>query len=100
MATYGFDGSTLVDELNRLANFSYYPPREEYKDAAAAAYQWAQIRGVYLDGGVTDTVGLLNLIEGTYPDDRQYWKDLAGVCNAIAGTTGLEPAAALREVMY
>jgi hypothetical protein len=24
--------------------------------------------------------------------------DIAGICNRIAGTTGLEPAAALREV--
>jgi hypothetical protein len=24
--------------------------------------------------------------------------DIAGICNLIAGTTGLEPAAALREV--
>ena len=40
---------------------------------------------------------MLNLIDGV--TDRSKFLDIAGVCNKIAGTTGLEPAAALRQVL-
>ena len=96
MATYGVNGSTVVDELNRLANGgATYPPRQDYLDTAAAAQAWASATAVTL-GDVTDTVGVLNYIYGIY--DRSNMKDIAGICNLLAGTTGLEPAAALREV--
>jgi len=96
VATYGFDGSTVVDELNRLANGgATYPPRQDYLDTAAAAQAWAAAKSVSL-GKITDTVGVLNYINGV--TDRSKMLDIAGVCNSIAGTTGLEPAAALREV--
>ena len=93
--SYGKFGSTLVDELNRLANGGTYPPRADYKDTAAAARAWAVAKSVST-GKVTDTVGVINYIGGitTRPD----MLDIAGICNKIAGTTGLEPAAALREV--
>ncbi len=95
MPTYGTAGSTFIDELNRLANGgASYPSITLYKDEAAAARAWASARTVTL-GAVTDTVGVLNLIaSNTRPD----WKDLAGVCNQLASTTGLDPVAALREV--
>ena len=93
--SYGRFGSTLVDELNRLANGGTYPPRSAYLDTAGAAQAWAIAANVDL-GTVTDTVGCLNLGYGI--TDRTNWLDIAGICNKIAGTTGLEPAAALREV--
>ena len=93
--TYGTYGSTLNDELNRLANGGTYPPRQDYKDQAAAAQAWAAAKSVSL-GTITDLVGVLNYIDGV--TDRSQMLDIAGVCNAIAGTTQLEPAAALREV--
>ena len=96
MATYGFDGSTLNDELNRLANGgATYPAYADYLDQAGAAQKWASVKSVAL-GGVTDLVGTLNKIAGNTLDVNSL--ELAGVCNQIAGTTGLEPAAALREV--
>lgn len=96
MATYGVDGSTLNDELNRLANGgATYPVLTEYKDMAGAAQAWAGVTNVAL-GKVTDLVGVLNLIAGI--TDRKNMLDVAGVCNLLGGTTGLEPAAALREV--
>ena len=97
MATYGFNGSTLNDELNRLANGggTTYPPYSAYKDQAAAAQAWAAAKAVSL-AGVTDLVGVLNYIDGI--TDRSKMLDVAGICNAIAGTTGLEPAAALRQL--
>lgn len=91
----GIYGSTLNDELNRLANGGTYPARQDYEDQAGAAQAWAAANSVSL-GSVTDLVGVLNLINGV--TDRSQWLDIAGVCNAIAGTTGLEPAAALRQV--
>ena len=93
--SYGYFGSTLVDELNRLANGGTYPPRADYKDTAAAAKAWAIRKGVVL-GKVTDTVGVINYINNI--KNRNDMLDIAGICNKIAGTTGLEPAAALREV--
>lgn len=97
MATYGFDGSTLNDELNRLANGggTTYPPYSAYLDQAGAAQAWAALLATDLEG-ITDLVGVLNYIAGI--TDRTQFLDIAGVCNYIAGTTQLEPAAALREV--
>ena len=83
-----------MDELNRLANGgASYPARINYLDAAAAARAWAAARTVTLS--VTDTVGVINEIAGL---TRGNWQALAGVWNYIAGTTGLDPVAALREV--
>jgi len=91
----GVPGSTLVDELNRLANGGTYPNYSAYLDTAAAARAWAAARSVSL-GAITDTVGVLNYINGATSTSKML--DIAGVCNSIAGTTGLEPAAALRQV--
>ena len=91
----GIYGSTLNDELNRLANGGTYPARQDYKDQAGAAQAWATARSVSLST-ITDLVGVLNYINGV--TDRKLMLDVAGVCNALAGTTQLEPAAALRQV--
>ena len=91
----GIDGSTLNDELNRLANGGTYPVISDYLDRAGAAKKWAVAKGK-TPGKITDLVGLLNLIANI--SSRTNWLDVAGVCNYIAGTTGLEPAAALRKV--
>jgi hypothetical protein len=89
----GTYGSTLVSELNRLANGGTYPAVNTL-DMAGAARAWAAARSVTLSA--TDTVGVLNEIAGiTDPKD---WIDLSGICNVIAGTTGLPAAAALRGV--
>jgi len=90
----GIYGSTLNDELNRLANGGTYPAIQDYKDQAGAAQAWAAARSVSLND--TDLVGVLNLINGV--TDRKLFLDVAGVCNSLAGTTQLEPAAALRQV--
>lgn len=86
-------GSTLVAELNRLANGSTYPAITAYLDEAAAARAWAAARGVTLYH--TDTVGVLNDIAGI-PDGSNNRLDYNGVCNYIAGTTGLTANAALQ----
>jgi len=91
----GIAGSTLNDELNRLANGGTYPAISAYKDQAGAAQSWAAAKSVSL-GKVTDLVGVVNYIGGI--TNRTQMLDIAGICNKIAGTTGLEPAAALRQV--
>ena len=92
----GIAGSTLNDELNRLANGGTYPAISAYLDQAGAAQAWAAARSVSL-GSTTDLVGVLNLIGGV--TSIPFWLDIAGICNYIAGTTQLEPAAALRAVL-
>ena len=92
---YGKPGSTLNDELNRLANGGTYPAISAYKDQAGAAQAWAAAKSVSL-GKVTDLVGVINYVGGI--TSRKSMLDIAGICNYIAGTKGLEPAAALREV--
>jgi hypothetical protein len=92
---YGDLGSTLNDELNRLANGGTYPARADYLDQAGAAKKWAIRKGVAL-GKVTDLVGVINYIGGITV--RPNMLDIAGICNKIAGTTGLEPSAALGQV--
>jgi hypothetical protein len=93
--SYGTAGSTLNDELNRLANGGTYPSISAYKDQAGAAQAWAAAKSVSL-GKVTDLVGVINYVGGI--TIRPDMLDIAGICNYIASTTGLEPAAALREV--
>ena len=90
----GTYGSTLTSELNRLANGGTYPAISAYVDQALAARNWAAARSVTLT--VTDTVGVLNQIAGI--TNQKDWLDFSGVCNYIAGTTGLPAAAALRAV--
>ena len=90
----GTYGSTLTSELNRLANGGTYPAISDYVDQALAARNWAAQRSVTLT--VTDTVGVLNQIAGI--TNQKDWLDFSGVCNYIAGTSGLPAAAALRAV--
>ena len=91
----GIAGSTLNDELNRLANGGTYPAISAYLDQAGAAKAWATAKGKTL-GKVTDLVGVINIIGNI--TNRSQMLDIAGICNKIAGTTQLEPAAALRQV--
>lgn len=94
--SYGYFGSMLNDELNRLANGGTYPARSAYLDEAGAAQAWAAAKGVNL-GGVTDLTGVLNKIYAVSATPNN-WLDLTGVCNKLGGTSQLAPAAALREV--
>ena len=86
-------GTTLLDELNRLANGGTYRAPGEMVGQALAARQWAVARSVTTN--LTDTVGVLNAIAGTTSENRL---DFAGVCNLIADTFQLPAAQALRGV--
>ena len=90
----GTFGSTLNDELNRLANGGTYRAAGSMVAEALAARQWAAQRSVTLT--VTDTVGVLNEIAGI--TSRNDWLDYSGVCNYLASTTGLPAAQALRAI--
>ena len=91
----GTPGSTLVAELNRLANGGTYPPIQDYVDEALAAKNWAIARGVTTSH--TDTVGILNDIAGIGGTPANHL-DYTGVCNLIAGTTWLTANAALQSI--
>ena len=91
----GVNGTTLNQELNRLANGGTYRLNPEMVDMALAARQWAAARGVTTDH--TDTVGVLNDIAGITGSANTHL-DFNGVCNRLAGTSGLAAAAALREI--
>jgi hypothetical protein len=57
--TYGFDGSTLVDELNRLANGGAdYPARDTYQDAQGAANKWTFNKSVHVATTIPLTSGV------------------------------------------
>ena len=72
-----------------------YRPANEMVDAALAAKQWAEARGI--TPYHTDTVGVLNDIAGiTGPATNHL--DYSGICNLLAGTSGLPAAAALRGI--
>ena len=90
----GVYGTTLNDELNRLANGGTYRLMSEMVDMALAAQQWATARTVTTS--VTDTVGVLNEIAGIA--DKSEWLDFTGVCNYLASTSGLAAAEALRGI--
>ena len=90
----GVYGTTLNDELNRLANGGTYRTMANMVDMALAAQQWATQRSVTTT--VTDTVGVLNQIAGI--TDKSKWLDFTGVCNRLATTSGLAAAQALRGI--
>ena len=90
----GVYGTTLNDELNRLANGGTYRTMGNMVDKALAAKQWATQRTVTTT--VTDTVGVLNEIAGN--TDKSKWLDFNGVCNQLASTSGLAAADALRKI--
>jgi len=89
----GVAGTTLNDELNRLANGGTYRASSKMVGQALAARQWAVQRSVTTS--LTDTVGVLNAIAGTTSTNRL---DFNGVCNLIASTSQLPAAQALRAV--
>ena len=91
----GVDGTTLNQELNRLANGGTYRLNPQMVDQALAARQWAVARGVTTKH--TDTVGVLNDIAGITGSANTHL-DFNGVCNLLAGTSGLAAAAALRKI--
>ena len=91
----GVNGTTLNQELNRLANGGTYRLNPQMVDMALAAKQWATARGVTTKH--TDTVGVLNDIAGITGSANTHL-DFNGVCNLLAGTSGLAAAAALRKI--
>lgn len=90
----GVYGTTLNDELNRLANGGTYRAVGVMVDQSLAARQWAAQRSVTLTSG--DTVGVLNEIAGITSEAD--FLDFTGVCNFLASTTGLAAAQALRAI--
>jgi hypothetical protein len=90
----GVSGTTLLDELNRLANGGTYRASSEMVGEALAARQWAVQRSITTN--LTDTVGVLNAIDSR--TDSNKFLDFNGVCNSLASTTGLPAAQALRAI--
>jgi len=89
MAT-GYDGSTLVAELNRLANSGTYPARTAFLEAPGAANAYAGTTG-------KDLLGALNYKASASRQPNDY-KGLNAVCNELAGTTGKSAVSALRSI--
>jgi hypothetical protein len=79
----GKAGSSLTAELNRLAGTTGL-------DEQGAANAWASTTGM-------PTVGALN-IKAQAGRTRDKFKDIDGICNELAGTTGLAAPAALRSI--
>jgi hypothetical protein len=84
----GRTNTTMVAELNRLANGGTYPTMDKWLDDDGAANKLAGTTGLAATGACNIYAGL----------PISQWKDLQGACNAIAGTVGLGAAEALRRV--
>ena len=83
----GVYGTTLLAEMNRLANGGTYRTSAQMVDMALAARQWAVQRGVLTS--LTDTVGVLNEIEFNLPFvHAATTAPTSGVY--LAGTTGAD----------
>jgi hypothetical protein len=88
----GQAGSTLTDELNRLANGGLtYPALTSYLDEKGAANKWAGTTGM-------EVAGALN--QKKQPGrTKDNYKDLVGICNELAGTpTTTDAVTALRSM--
>jgi hypothetical protein len=83
----GKAGSSLTQELNRLAGITDVA---QYLDEQGAANAWAETTGM-------PTVGALN-IKADPTRTRDKFKDINGICNELAETTGLAAPAALRSI--
>lgn len=89
MAT-GYEGSTLVAELNRLANSGTYPNRTVFKEAQGAANAWAGTTGLGLDAALN--------YKADPTRTKNNYKGLNAVCNELAGTTNKSAVSALRSI--
>ena len=93
---YSSSGSTtefgrgFSAELNRLANGGTYPVPTAFKGDLAAANAWA-------GSSSKDILGALNYKASSSRAPKDY-KDLNGICNELAGTTGKEATEALRSM--
>lgn len=83
-------GRGFSAELNRLANSGTYPAPTAYKGDLAAANAWA-------GSTARDIIGALNYKASSTRAPKDY-KDLNGICNELAGTTGKEALEALRSL--
>ena len=90
---YGFPGSTLRDELNRLANGGEYPPLTEYSDEDGAVNVWA---GTPSGTPLASALNLKADANRTYPN----YKGNNAVACELAGITGpyVEIVTALRTI--
>ena len=86
----GTAGSTLCAELNRLANGGNYPARTAFLDEQGAANKWASTSGLGI-------IAALN-IKASAGRTPSAYKDLNGICNELAGTTGKSAIDALRSI--
>ena len=82
-------GGSLTAELNRLANGGTYPAPTAFKGDNAAAATWAAVSGLDLIGSLNSKQGITN---------PKLYMGINAVCNALAGTTGLEAPEALRNI--
>jgi len=82
-------GRGFSAELNRLANGGIYPSPNNFKGDNAAAAAWTGISGFELIGTLNRKKGITN---------PSLYMGLNAVCNALAGTTGLEAPEALRRI--
>ena len=91
---YGFPGSTVRDELNRLANGGNYPALTAYKDEQGAANAWAGTSGLGI-------IAALNYKVSSSRQPTEY-KERNAVANELAGITDqakyLEIVTALRTI--
>lgn len=86
----GIAGSTLVEELNRLANGGTVPAPTAFLEEAAAACKWAGLPYTY------ETVHALNVKAGITNPSQMY--GLNAICNKLASTTGYSAVSALRTM--
>ena len=77
---YGRPGSTIIDELNRLANGGEYPSKTAYKGEQGAANAWAgSPNGIGLKGALNYKASASRL--------NVNYKDINAVANELAGMT-------------
>lgn len=92
---YGRPGSTLRDEINRLANGGEYPPYTSYQDEDGAVNDWA---------GTPNGTPMLSALNLKANASRKYpnYKGFNAVASELAGITDpakyLEIVTALRLI--
>ena len=86
----GVPGTTLRDELNRLANGGTYPALVAYQDEKGAANTWAGVSGYELQGALNRKAG---------KTDPSTFLGIQAVCALLAGTPNtMSPIDSLRTM--
>lgn len=95
---YGRPGSTIIDEVNRLANGGEYPTYDKYLDVQGAINKWAGTSGEAIIAALNHKASATRK-PNVYREMNTICNELAGIVSSPADPSKLvEAVTALRTI--